>query len=125
MRFVTKTEQTNGNGAGRADATESALCAYLSWIALVGIRLNAIWHIEWADAAAALIIIPLIVREGLQSMRTRVRLLLSVPRPQLSRFPLAQLTRAHPKRTDRNTADAYQRLGPRIRAAVVQILRRL
>jgi len=55
----------------RADAAQSALCAYLSWIALVGIGLNAIWHIGWADAAAALIIVPLIVREGFQSMRGR------------------------------------------------------
>lgn len=54
-----------------ADAAESALCAYLSWIALGGIGLNAIWHIGWADATAALIIVPLIVREGFQSMRGR------------------------------------------------------
>jgi divalent metal cation (Fe/Co/Zn/Cd) transporter len=59
------------SAALRADAAESALCAYLSWIALVGIGLNAIWHIGWADAAAALIIVPLIVREGFQSMRGR------------------------------------------------------
>jgi divalent metal cation (Fe/Co/Zn/Cd) transporter len=55
----------------RADAAESALCAYLSWIALVGIGLNALWHIGWADSAAALIIVPLIVREAFQSMRGR------------------------------------------------------
>jgi divalent metal cation (Fe/Co/Zn/Cd) transporter len=59
------------SAALRADAAESALCAYLSWIALVGIGLNAVWHIGWADAAAALIIVPLIVREGLQSMGGR------------------------------------------------------
>ena len=59
------------SAALRADAAESALCAYLSWIALLGIGLNAIWHIGWADAAAALIIVPLIVREGFQSMRRR------------------------------------------------------
>jgi divalent metal cation (Fe/Co/Zn/Cd) transporter len=57
------------SAALRADAAESALCAYLSWIALMGIGLNAIWHIGWADATAALIIVPLIVREGFQSMR--------------------------------------------------------
>src|SRR5579864_5869842 len=57
------------SAALRADAAESALCAYLSWIALVGIGLNAVWHIGWADAAAALIIVPPIVREGFQSMR--------------------------------------------------------
>jgi divalent metal cation (Fe/Co/Zn/Cd) transporter len=59
------------SAAMRADAAESALCAYLSWIALVGIGLNAIWHIRWADASAAMIIVPLIVREGFQSMRGR------------------------------------------------------
>ena len=59
------------SAALRADAAQSALCAYLSWIALVGIGLNAIWHIGWADAAAALIIVPLIVREGFQSIRGR------------------------------------------------------
>jgi divalent metal cation (Fe/Co/Zn/Cd) transporter len=63
-------ELTN-SAALRADAAESALCAYLSWIALVGIGLNAIWHIKWADASAAMIIVPLIVREGFQSMRGR------------------------------------------------------
>jgi len=59
------------SAALRADAVESALCAYLSWIALVGIGLNAIWQIGWADSAAALIIVPLIVREGFQSMHRR------------------------------------------------------
>ena len=60
------------NGATlRADAAESTLCAYLSWIALAGIGVNTIWHIAWADAAAALIIVPFIVREGFQSMRGR------------------------------------------------------
>jgi len=62
---------TTQSAALRADAAESALCAYFSWIALVGIGLNTIWHFGWADAAAALIIVPLIVREGFQSMRGR------------------------------------------------------
>lgn len=59
------------SAALRADAAESALCAYLSWIALVGIGINAIWHIGWADSAAGLIIVPLIAREAFQSMRGR------------------------------------------------------
>lgn len=59
------------SAALRADAAESALCAYLSWIALAGIGVNTIWHIAWADSAAALVIIPIIVREGIQSMRGR------------------------------------------------------
>jgi divalent metal cation (Fe/Co/Zn/Cd) transporter len=40
-------------------------------MALMGVGLNAIWHIGWADAAAALIIVPVIVREGFRSMRGR------------------------------------------------------
>lgn len=59
------------SAALRADAAESTLCAYLSWIAMAGIGVNAIWHIAWADSAAALVIIPFIVREGFQSIRGR------------------------------------------------------
>jgi divalent metal cation (Fe/Co/Zn/Cd) transporter len=60
---------TTGCAALRADAAESALCAYLSVIALVGLGINAIWHIRWADPLAALLIVPLILWEGRQSMR--------------------------------------------------------
>jgi divalent metal cation (Fe/Co/Zn/Cd) transporter len=48
----------------RADATESALCGYLSLIAFAGLLANAIFHAPWADPIAALALIPLIVREG-------------------------------------------------------------
>ena len=58
-----------GSAALRADAAESALCAYLSLIALAGLAVNAIWRIHWADPAAALAIVPLIVREGREAMR--------------------------------------------------------
>lgn len=58
-----------GSAALRADAAESALCAYLSLVALVGLALNAIWHISWADPVAAIVITPLIVWEGREAMR--------------------------------------------------------
>lgn len=58
-----------GSAALRADAAESAFCGYLSLIALLGLVTNAIWHIGWTDPAAALIIVPLIVREGLEALR--------------------------------------------------------
>jgi divalent metal cation (Fe/Co/Zn/Cd) transporter len=58
-----------GSAALRADAAESALCAYLSVIALVGLGINAIWHIRWADPIAALVIVPLILWEGWEAMR--------------------------------------------------------
>jgi len=58
-----------GSAALRADAAQSALCAYLSLIALAGLAINAIWHVGWADPLAALAILPLIVWEGREAMR--------------------------------------------------------
>jgi divalent metal cation (Fe/Co/Zn/Cd) transporter len=58
-----------GSAALRADAAESALCAYLSLIALVGLAVHAIWHIGWADPVAALAITPLILYEAREAMR--------------------------------------------------------
>ncbi len=57
-----------GSGALRADAAESALCAYLSIIALLGLAIHAIWHVAWADPVAALAITPLIVFEAREAM---------------------------------------------------------
>src|ERR1700688_3259121 len=47
-----------GSAALRADAVQSALCAYLSLIALTGLAINAIWHARWADSVAALVVLP-------------------------------------------------------------------
>jgi divalent metal cation (Fe/Co/Zn/Cd) transporter len=58
-----------GSAALRADAAESALCAYLSIIALAGLSVHAIWHIAWADPVAALLITPLIAFEAREAMR--------------------------------------------------------
>jgi divalent metal cation (Fe/Co/Zn/Cd) transporter len=58
-----------GSAALRADAVQSALCAYLSLIALTGLVINAIWHIKWADPIAALAVLPLILREGWEALR--------------------------------------------------------
>jgi divalent metal cation (Fe/Co/Zn/Cd) transporter len=52
------------SAALKADAAQSALCAYMAWIALAGLGVNAIWGISWADPVAALALIPLILREG-------------------------------------------------------------
>jgi divalent metal cation (Fe/Co/Zn/Cd) transporter len=60
-----------GSAALRADAAESALCAYLSVIALIGLGIDAIWHLRWADPIAALVIVPLILWEGWEAMRGR------------------------------------------------------
>jgi len=58
-----------GSAALRADAAESALCAYLSMIALVGLAVDAIWRVAWADPVAALVIVPLILWEGREAIR--------------------------------------------------------
>jgi divalent metal cation (Fe/Co/Zn/Cd) transporter len=58
-----------GSAALRADAAQSALCAYLSLIALAGLAINAIWHARRADPIAALVVLPLIVWEGREAMR--------------------------------------------------------
>ncbi|MGC1686990.1 MAG: cation transporter, partial [Candidatus Acidiferrales bacterium] len=64
------------SAALKADATESALCGYLSLIALAGLLINAIFHATfphaaWADPIAALILVPLICREAYQAIRTQ------------------------------------------------------
>jgi hypothetical protein len=57
-----------GSAALRADAAESALCGYLSLIALAGLAVNAIWHVAWADPVAALCLVPFIVWEGWEAV---------------------------------------------------------
>jgi len=59
------------SAALRADAAESALCGYLSIIALAGLVTNAFWGITWADPVAAFCLIPLIMREGWQALKGR------------------------------------------------------
>jgi divalent metal cation (Fe/Co/Zn/Cd) transporter len=73
MPWLTKEKRllsgATGSAALRADAAQSALCAYLSVIALAGLAINAIWHVKWADPIAALAVLPLIVWEGREAMR--------------------------------------------------------
>jgi len=56
------------SAALRADATESAVCGYLSLIALAGLLANAIFHAPWADPIAALALVPVIAREAWQAV---------------------------------------------------------
>jgi len=53
----------------RADAYETIACAWLSLTTLVGLALNASFGWWWADPLAALCLVPLIVREGLEGLR--------------------------------------------------------
>ena len=61
----------SASAALRADAAESALCGYLSIIALAGLVANAFWGITWADPVAALCLIPMVAWEGWQALKGR------------------------------------------------------
>jgi divalent metal cation (Fe/Co/Zn/Cd) transporter len=52
-----------------ADAVQTSLCAYLSAIALVGVALNALLGWWWADPLAALAMVPIIAKEGIEGLR--------------------------------------------------------
>lgn len=53
-----------GSSALAADAAQSSICAWLAWIALAGLGLNASLGIHWADPLAALAITPIVLKEG-------------------------------------------------------------
>lgn len=58
-----------GSRALSADAMQTDLCAYLSAITLAGLALNAALGWWWADPVAALVMVPIIAREGLEGWR--------------------------------------------------------
>jgi len=58
-----------GNAALAADAVQSATCAYIAAITLLGLALRALLGIAWFDNLAALAAIPLLVREGREAWR--------------------------------------------------------
>jgi divalent metal cation (Fe/Co/Zn/Cd) transporter len=59
----------SGNVALAADAVQSATCAYIALIALVGLGVNAAFHIAWFDSVAALGAVPILVYEGRQAWK--------------------------------------------------------
>ena len=59
------------SSALQADAAQSSLCAYLSWIALAGLLLNAVAHTAWADPIAALGLLPFVIKEAKETLEGR------------------------------------------------------
>jgi divalent metal cation (Fe/Co/Zn/Cd) transporter len=57
------------SGALMADSKQTELCTYLSAILLAGLLLNALLGWWWADPVAALIMAPIIVKEGVEGLR--------------------------------------------------------
>lgn len=55
-----------------ADSRQNSICAYLSAILLGGLALNATFEWWWADPAAALVMVPIIVKEGIEAFRGEI-----------------------------------------------------
>jgi len=60
-----------GSRALAGDARQSDICAWLSAVTLVGLGLRATSGWWWADSAAALALVPLIVTEGIAVVRAK------------------------------------------------------
>jgi divalent metal cation (Fe/Co/Zn/Cd) transporter len=52
-----------------ADSRQTDLCAYLSGILFVGLILNALFGWWWSDSIAAILMVPIITREGIQALK--------------------------------------------------------
>lgn len=64
-----RTARTIHSRALRADAYETIACTWLSLTTLTGLLLTAAFGWTWADPLAALVLVPLIAREGLEAWR--------------------------------------------------------
>ena len=68
-RAKRKVGRALGSAAMHADAKQTEFCTYLSAILLAGLLLNALFGLWWADPAAALIMVPIIAKEGIQGLQ--------------------------------------------------------
>jgi divalent metal cation (Fe/Co/Zn/Cd) transporter len=75
MPLLSRAKRRVGNdlssAAMHADARQTEFCAYLSAILLGGLLLNALFGLWWADPAAALVMVPIIAKEGYEGLRAR------------------------------------------------------
>jgi Cation efflux family len=62
----------SNNPALAADAVQSATCAYLAVTALAGLAINALFHIAWCDSLAALVAVPVLLKEGRAAWHEKV-----------------------------------------------------
>jgi divalent metal cation (Fe/Co/Zn/Cd) transporter len=68
-RAKRRVAQAMASRALEADAMQTSLCAFLSVIALAGVGLNAALGWWWADPVAALAMVPIIAKEGVEGVR--------------------------------------------------------
>lgn len=58
-----------GSRSLHAEANQTLMCTYLSAILLAGLLLNALLGWWWADPVAALLMVPIIGKEGIEGIR--------------------------------------------------------
>jgi len=63
------TAKVINSAALRAEAKETLACSYLSFTLLLGLVANAAAGWWWADPMAALLMVPWLVKEGLEGLR--------------------------------------------------------
>src|SRR6266403_1149672 len=68
-RAKRKVGRALGSAAMHADAKQTEFCTYLSAILLAGLLLNALFGLWWADPMAALIMVPIIAKEGIEGLQ--------------------------------------------------------
>jgi divalent metal cation (Fe/Co/Zn/Cd) transporter len=68
-RAKRKVARALDSAAMRADAKQTEFCMYLTAILLVGLLLNAFFGLWWADPAAALVMVPVIAKEGIAGLQ--------------------------------------------------------
>ena len=73
MPLLSRAKRRVGKGlasrAMHADAKQTEFCTYLSAILLGGLVLNSVWGLWWADPVAALVMVPIIMKEGIDGWR--------------------------------------------------------
>jgi len=70
-RAKRKVGRALGSAAMHADAKQTEFCTYLSAILLLGLLANAFLGLWWADPVAALIMVPIIAKEGIEGMQSK------------------------------------------------------
>ena len=68
-RAKRKVGRALGSAAMHADAKQQSFCTYLSAILLAGLLLNALFGLWWADPVAALIMVPIVAKEGIEGLQ--------------------------------------------------------
>ena len=75
MPILSRAKKKVGNALGsaamNADARQTDFCVYLSAILLVGLILNAAFGWWWADPVAALVMVPIVAKEGFDGIKAR------------------------------------------------------